>query len=125
MRSIWKASNLGVALMAFSPILALGFGWEAFFPVALTSVLGGTICLMGEAISTHTFVAQLKADLLQDLASADQDRRDLVLAGLMEEERNWFLAELRRARAELRSLSGRRRADWCASVRCGRRFRYS
>jgi hypothetical protein len=32
MRSIWKVSNLGLTLMTLSPVLALGFGLEAFFP---------------------------------------------------------------------------------------------
>jgi hypothetical protein len=27
-------SNLGLTLMTFSPILALAFGWEAYFPAA-------------------------------------------------------------------------------------------
>jgi hypothetical protein len=48
------------------------------------------------------FVGQLNAGLVQDLVSADVDRRDLVLAELNETERDWFLAELPRAQDELR-----------------------
>src|ERR1017187_61969 len=117
MRSICKVSNLGFALMAFSPILALGFGWDAFFPVALTAVFGGMICLMGKSMSTHMVVGQLTAELVEDLVSADKDRRDLVLAELNEAEANWFLAELPRAKAELRRRQGRNRVDWCMSAR--------
>jgi hypothetical protein len=103
--------------MTLSPVLALGFGWEVFFPVALTSVLGGTICLVGKSMSTHMFVGQLTAELVQDLVCADKDRRDLVLSELNEAERNWFLAELPRAEAELRRRQGRKRADQCISAR--------
>lgn len=111
--------------MTFSPILALGFGWEAFFPVALTSVLGGMICLMGKSMSTHMVVGQLTAELVQDLVSADEDRRDLVLAELNEAGAYWFLAELPRAEAELRRRQRRKRADWCTSARWAWRLRYS
>jgi hypothetical protein len=125
MGSIWKASHLGYALMAFSPVIAIGFGWEAFFPVALTSLLGGVICFMGQSVSTDLCVGQLTAELVQDLVFADKDRRDLVLAGLTAAERNWFLAELPRAKAELRCRQGQPRADWCTSVRWCWRLRYS
>lgn len=111
--------------MILSPTLALGFGLEAFFPVALTSVLGGVICLVGKCMSTHLFVGQLTAELVQDLVFADKDRRDLVLAGLNEAERNWILAELPRAKAELQRRSGQNRADWCLSARWAWRLRYS
>jgi len=113
MYSILKVSNLGYALMIFSPISALGFGgWEAFFPVTLTSVLGSTICLIVNSMSTHMFVGQLTAELVHDLVSADKDRRDLVLAELNEIERDWFLAELRRRQ-------WRNHSDCCTGVRCG------
>ena len=111
--------------MAFSPILALGFGWDAFFPVALTAVFGGMICLMGKSMSTHMVVGQLTAELVEDLVSADKDRRDLVLAELNEAEANWFLAELPRAKAELRRRQGRNRVDWCMSARWVWRLLYS
>ena len=111
--------------MSLSPILALGFGWEAFSPLALTSVLGGVICLMGKSMSTHMAVGQLTAELVQDLVSADEHRRDLVLAELNEAEANWFLAELPRAKAELRRRQGRNRADWRSSARWVWRLRYS
>src|ERR1019366_9986996 len=123
MRSICKVSNLGFALMAFSPILALGFGWDAFFPVALTSVFGGMICLMGKSMSTHMVVGQLTAELVQDLVSADEDRRDLVLAELNEAEAYWFLAELPRAEAERRRRGNQ--ADWRTSARWAWRLNYS
>lgn len=109
--------------MILSPILALGFGWEAFFPVALTSLLGGGICLMGESLSAHMFVGQLTAELVQDLVLADEERRDLVLANLSATERDWFLAELPRAQAELRRRQWQPQADCYASVRWGRRLR--
>jgi hypothetical protein len=119
-----KVSNLGIALTICSPILALGFGgWDAFFPVALVSVFGATICLIGENISTHMFVSQLTAGLVQDLVSADIDRRDLVLAELNKAERDWFLAELPRAAAELGRRRWQTRADCCANVRWGWRLR--
>ena len=125
MGSIWKASHLGYALMAFSPVMALGFGWEVFCPVALISLLGGVICFMGQSTSTDLSVGQFTAKLVQDLAFADKDRRDLVLGRLNAAERNWFLAELPRAKAELRRRQGQPRADWCTSVRWCWRLRYS
>ena len=88
--------------MTLSPVLALGFGWEAFLPVALISVLGGAACFVGKSISTQMAVGQLTAELVQDLVCADRDQRDLVLAHLNEAEANWVLAELPRAKAELR-----------------------
>jgi hypothetical protein len=125
MRSIWKASNLGFALMTLSPVLALGFGWEAFFPVAIASVLGGAVCLAGKSMSTHMAVGQLTAVLVQDLVSAEKDRRDLVLAQLDEAEANWFLAELPRAEAELRRRRRGNQADWRTSARWAWRLSYS
>jgi hypothetical protein len=62
--------------------------------------------------------------LLQDLVSADKDRRDLVLAELNQAEANWFLAELPRAEAELRRRQGRNRADWRLSARWAWRLFY-
>jgi hypothetical protein len=123
MRSIWRISNLGLPLMIISPILALGFGWEAFFPVALTSLLGGTIFVMGKGTSPDMFVGHLTAELVQDLVSADNNRRNLVFAELNEAERNWFLAELPRAEAELRRQHGQKRTDWRMSVRWAWRLR--
>lgn len=111
--------------MAFSPVLALGFGWEAFFPVTLASVFGGMICLVGKSTCTQMAVGQLTAELVQDLVTADNDRRDLVLAELNEAEANWLLAELPRAEAELRRRQGRHRADWCQGARWAWRLRYS
>ena len=111
--------------MAFSPVMALGFGWEVFFPAALTSLLGGMICLMGQSTSTDLSVGRLTAELVQDLVFADKDRRDLVLTGLNVAERNWFLAELPRAKAELRRRSGRNCGDWCLSARWAWRLRCS
>src|SRR6266404_5044716 len=76
MGSTWKLSHLGFAMMVCSPVMALGLGWEAFFPVALTSIIGGTIVLAGKSVSTHMFVGKLTAELVQDLVFADKDRRD-------------------------------------------------
>ena len=109
--------------MILSPILALGFGWEVFFPVALTSLLGGGICLMGQSLSTHMFVGELTAELVQDLVLADEERRDLVLANLSATERDWFLAELPRARAELRRRQFKPQADCRTVVRWSWRLR--
>jgi len=111
--------------MTISPILALGFGWEAFFPAALTSVLGGMICLMEGSAFPQMSVGRLTAELIQDLVYADKDRRDFVLAELNEAERSWFLAELPRAEAEFRCQNGKKRTDWRMSVRWAWRFRYS
>ena len=110
--------------MIISPILALGFGWEVFFPAALTSLLGCTICLMAKNVSSDVSVGQLTATLMQDLVNADKERRDLVLAELNEAERNWFLAELPRAEAELRWQNENTRVGWRMSVRWAWRLRY-
>ncbi len=109
-RAIWKDANLGFALVIFAPMLALGLGYEAFLPVALISVLGGAVCLVG--MSTQLAIGRLAAGLVQDLASVDKHTRDLVLAELSEAERNWFLAELPRVEAELRDGKKRSRVGW-------------
>jgi hypothetical protein len=110
--------------MVLSPFLSVGFGgWEAFFPVALMSFLGGGICLIGERLSSHMFVGQRTAELVQDLVFADKERRDLVLANLSPIERDWFVAELPRARTELRRRQWQPRADCCAGVRWSWRLR--
>ena len=111
--------------MICSPVLAIGFGWEAFFPVALTSILGGTILLMGQSLCTQMFVGQVTAELVQDLVFADKDRRDLVLGRLEKAEADWFLAELPRAKAELRSSRSRTPADLCTRGRWAWRIQYS
>jgi hypothetical protein len=96
--------------MVLSPFLSVGFGgWEAFFPVALMSFLGGGICLIGERLSSHMFVGQRTAEL--------------VLANLSPIERDWFVAELPRARTELRRRQWQPRADCCAGVRWSWRLR--
>jgi hypothetical protein len=123
MHSVWKVSNLGLLLMVCSPIIALGFGWEAFFPVALTSVLGGVLCLLVHSMSKRLFVGQLTAELIQDLATAEEDRQDAVLAVLNKTERDWFLAELPRAKAELRRRQWQRRTDSQTSALWVRRLR--
>jgi hypothetical protein len=124
MRSNLKLSNLGIVLAILSPILAMFFGgWEAFLPVALCSVLSAAICLIGETMSTNLFVAHLTSGLVQDLVSADTDRRDLVLARLNATERDWFLAELPRAQAELRRRQWQPQAGCRASARWGWRLR--
>jgi hypothetical protein len=93
--------------------------------VALTSVLGGMILFIAKSASTHMFAGQLTAELVQDLVLADQDRRDLVLAELSNRERDWFLAELPRAEAELRRSRRRNRTSWRTSARWAWRVRYS
>jgi hypothetical protein len=62
-------------------------------------------------LSPHLSVGRLTAELIQDLVYADKESRALVLAELNEAERNWFLAELPRAEAELRREHGKRRTD--------------
>jgi hypothetical protein len=125
MGSTWKLSNLGFAMMICSPLVALGLGREAFFPVALTSIIGGAILLAGKSVSTHMFVGKLTAELVQDLVFADKDRRDMVLGELKPAEAKWFLAELPRAKAELRRKQERNTGDGCTNVRWAWRIRYS
>jgi hypothetical protein len=96
--------------------------WEAFFPVALMSILGGTILLVGKSVSTQMFVGKLTVGLVQDLMFADKDRRDLVLGELKPAEGKWFLAELPRAKAELGSKQERNTGDCCTNVRWAGEF---
>jgi hypothetical protein len=112
-------------MMTLSPVVALGFGWEAFFPVALTSVLGGAACLAGISMSTHMAVGQLTAELVQYLVSADKDRRDSALAQLNEAVSNWFMAELPGVEAELRRRRRENQADCRTSASWAWRLRYS
>lgn len=65
-----------------SPVVALSFGIEAFFPVLLTSVCGGAVCLLVRLVSLDLDTRSSKNNLLQDLITADRDRRDLVLGEL-------------------------------------------
>src|SRR5258708_6643205 len=111
--------------MIFSPLLALCLGWEAFFAVALTSISNCAVLFMGKSVSTHLIVGKLTSDLVQDLVFADKNRRHLVLGGLKEAEGNWFLAELPRAKAELRRNRERNNADCCNNVRWAWRIRFS
>jgi hypothetical protein len=108
-------------LVVVAPVLALGFaGWDAFLPVALTSVLGGTLCFMSQGIFTQIHVAELTAELMHDLVSVDQQDKELVLSCLNKIERAWFLAELPRARAELRRRYWKRRNGrhrWSVTVK--------
>ena len=124
MDSIWKSPHLGIALMVISPIMGLAFGALAFFPVLLTSILCGVVCLTANLASRHSAVGTLRADVIRDLISADQDRRDLVLAEINEDERNRILGAIRLGKAELRR---RRRQSHSGSgnIRCARRFQYS
>lgn len=82
------------------PIAALCFGSEVFFPVAMTSIVGAVICLIFRALNTQIFVGQVTAELVCDLASADTDRRELVLSELNAVERKLFLAKIARMEAE-------------------------
>lgn len=55
---------------------------QAFFPVLLTSVCGGAVCLPVKLVSLDQDTRSSKKNLLQDLIFADQDCRDLVLGEL-------------------------------------------
>jgi hypothetical protein len=82
--------------MICSPALASGLGWEAFFPVALCSIVGGAILLVSRSVTARMFVGKLTAELVQDLVFADKDRRDWVLGELTAAEGNGSLAEFPR-----------------------------
>jgi hypothetical protein len=124
MRSTLTIPTLGVALMVLSPVLALGLGGsEAFFPVVGLSLLGTLACLMGEDTSAQIGIGQLTAELVQELASADQRDRELVLGCLNKRERDWFLAELPRAEAELRRRFWRPRKGAYVSIQWRWRIR--
>jgi hypothetical protein len=101
MPPLLKKSHLGTALMIISPVITIGFGSEVFFPVAVTSVLGGVICLIFKSLTTHMVVGQITAELLNELISADADRRELVLSELDLVERKWFVIEIARIEAGL------------------------
>ena len=75
-------SDLGVVLMILSPVAALRFGWEVFFPVAITSIVGALICLFVRALAAEMVARCVAEDLVQDLVSADERRLELVLAEL-------------------------------------------
>src|SRR5579859_8068833 len=102
MHLLLNSPKLGISLVVLAPLLACLWGWEAFFPVAATSLLGGLLCFMSQSFCSQMEVGQMAAELVQALVSVDQQERDLVLAGLPKREREWFLAELPRAEAELR-----------------------
>ncbi len=85
--------------MIVPPIVSSGFGWAVFLPMVLASVLGAVICVVGRALSTRVLVGQVTAELICDLASADEQRRELVLSELKETERRWFLSEINRIRS--------------------------
>ena len=74
----------GATLMVAAPLLAMGFGFQVFFPVALISVTGAVICVFSSALASRLVTGQIALRLIQDLASADADRRALVLAELNE-----------------------------------------
>jgi hypothetical protein len=103
MRAFFKRSRLGTAMMILAPGVALGFGSEVFFPVAVTSIVGALICLTSQALATHMTVGRVTDKLVRDLISANMDQRELVLSGLKEAERKWFRAEIARIEAELMS----------------------
>jgi hypothetical protein len=124
MPSILKRLDVGIALMIISPIMALVFaGWEAFFPVSLISLLGRTVCSISQGLCLQMSAGQRTAELIQDLVSADQHNRELVLACLNQREREWFLAEIPRAEVELRRRYWRPRKGICATVNWGWRLR--
>ena len=102
--------------MILSPVVACLWGWEAFFPTAVTSLLGAMVCLMGQCFCTQIHVGELTAELVQEMVSADQHDRELVMASVCKAEREWFLAELPRAEAELRRRYWKPRKGAYASV---------
>jgi hypothetical protein len=71
------------------------------------------------------FVGKLTAELVQDLVSADKDRRDLVLGQLKTAEAQWFLAELPRAKAALSRKHGQITSDCCTNILWAWRIGYS
>lgn len=116
-RSIAKHLNLGILLMVICPFFAFELaGWQAFFPVALSSLLGGTVCFLGQSIFIQIHAGQLTAELVQDLVSVDQHHQGMVLSRLSKTEHEWFLAELPRARAELRRRHWKPRKGIRASI---------
>ena len=116
MRRMLSNPKFGVGLMILSPLLACFWGLEAFFPVAAASLIGGMVCFLGRSFSTQMQVGQITAELVQELVCADQHHREPVLACLTKTEREWFLAELPRAEAELRQRYWKPRKGACASV---------
>jgi len=116
MRSMLKSPRFGIGLMLLSPLLALGWGSEAFFPVAAASLLGGMVCFAVRSLCTQMKIGQITAELVQELVCANERDRKIVLASLRKREREWFLVELPRAEAELRRRNWKPRAGACASV---------
>ena len=116
MRAIVNSPKFGIGLMLLSPLLACFWGLEAFFPVAAASLLGGIVCFVGRSFCTQVHVGEITAELVQELVSADQHHRELVLACVSKTERQWFLAELPRAEAELRRRYWKPRKGAGASV---------
>src|SRR5262249_48666499 len=114
--SMLNSPRLGIGLMVLSPLLALSWGSEAFFPVAAASLLGGIACFAGRSLCTQINVGQITAELVQELVCANERDRKIVLACLSQREREWFLVELPRAKAELRRRNWQPRAGACASV---------
>src|SRR5581483_1122338 len=64
MRSMGNGLFPWFTLMAVAPVLGLGLGWEAFFPVAMLSALGGLICFL-QSMSTRVVIEQLTAELTE------------------------------------------------------------
>jgi hypothetical protein len=64
MRSISNGLLPLFTLMVVAPVLALEFGWEAFFPVAMVSALGAMICFM-QNMSARVFIEQLTTELTE------------------------------------------------------------
>ena len=60
------------------------------------------LCLLSQSLCMQMNVGTITAELVQALVAAEPHERDLVLACLTRHEREWFLAELPRAEAELR-----------------------
>jgi hypothetical protein len=83
--------------MLSTPVVALLFGFEAFFPVAIASIIGALIWLAGATLASQTAVDRLANDLIYDLAGSDKERRQLVCSELNPTERKRVLSEIAQA----------------------------
>lgn len=61
-------------------------------------------------------VGALTAELVQELVCADERTREMVLSCLTKKERDWFMAEVPRAQAELRRRNWQPRVGKRASA---------
>ncbi len=63
MRSTGRKPIVWFAVMGLTPLLALSLGWEAFFTVALVSLVGGLLCIM-QMLAAKTVIEQITEDLV-------------------------------------------------------------